>query len=57
MGKALFDTNILIDYLNSIDAAKNELSRYASRAISTITSGWKYSLAPRRTTRPRPVHG
>lgn len=37
MVKALFDTNILIDHLNGIDAARNELSRYASRAISTIT--------------------
>jgi predicted nucleic acid-binding protein len=37
MVKALFDTNILIDYLNGIDEADKELSRYTSRAISTIT--------------------
>ncbi|MGI4984540.1 MAG: type II toxin-antitoxin system VapC family toxin [Janthinobacterium lividum] len=37
MVKALFDTNILIDYLNGIDAARNELSRYTSQAISMIT--------------------
>ncbi len=37
MVKALFDTNILIDYLLGIDAAKQELARYEYRAISTIT--------------------
>lgn len=34
---ALFDTNILIDYLNGVDAAKVELDRYADKAISLIT--------------------
>jgi predicted nucleic acid-binding protein len=37
MVKALFDTNILIDYLNGVGAAKKELARYTYRAISTIT--------------------
>jgi predicted nucleic acid-binding protein len=37
MVKALFDTNILIDYLGGIGAAKKELARYEYRAISTIT--------------------
>jgi predicted nucleic acid-binding protein len=37
MVKALFDTNILIDYLGGISAAKEELARYEYRAISTIT--------------------
>ncbi|WP_429500657.1 type II toxin-antitoxin system VapC family toxin (plasmid) [Robbsia andropogonis] len=37
MVKALFDTNILIDYLGGISAAKKELARYDQRAISTIT--------------------
>lgn len=37
MVNALFDTNVLIDYLNGIDAARAELERYASRAISVIT--------------------
>ncbi len=37
MVKALFDTNILIDYLGGVNAAKRELARYAHRAISTIT--------------------
>ena len=35
--KALFDTNILIDYLNGIPAAKRELDLYESHAISIIT--------------------
>ena len=35
--KALFDSNILIDYLNGIAAAKNEFRHYESRAISVVT--------------------
>ncbi len=35
--KALLDTNILIDYLNGIDAARKEISRYETLLISTIT--------------------
>ena len=35
--KALFDTNILIDYLNGIEAAKAEIVRYLHIAISMIT--------------------
>ena len=37
MVKPLFDTNILIDYLNTIPAARTELRRYKERAISIIT--------------------
>ncbi|MCM2404099.1 type II toxin-antitoxin system VapC family toxin [Rhizobium sp. S153] len=37
MVKALFDTNILIDYLNGIEQAKDELALYEGRAISIIT--------------------
>lgn len=37
MVKALFDTNILIDYLNAIPEARDELSRYERRAISIIS--------------------
>lgn len=37
MVKALFDTNILIDYLNGIDAAREEIGRYRDRAISIIS--------------------
>jgi len=35
--KALLDTNILIDYLNGIEAAREEIARYDTRLISTIT--------------------
>jgi len=37
MGVALFDSNILIDYLNGIKAAEKELTRYSHKAISIIT--------------------
>lgn len=33
----LFDTNILIDYLNGIDKARREIERYKNRAISLAT--------------------
>ena len=35
--KALLDTNILIDYLNGIDAARQEIGRYLTPTISVIT--------------------
>lgn len=35
--KAVFDTNILIDYLNGDRRAGRELERYAERLISIIT--------------------
>ena len=35
--RALFDTNILIDYLNGVEAAKTELARYERPAISVIS--------------------
>jgi len=35
--RALFDTNVLIDYLNGIEAAKAELARYEKPAISIIS--------------------
>lgn len=37
MVKALFDTNILVDYLNGIEQAKEELALYEGRAISIVT--------------------
>jgi len=37
MVKALFDTNILIDYLQGISSAQVELGSYTDKAISTIT--------------------
>ncbi|MGZ8257061.1 MAG: PIN domain-containing protein [Gallionella sp.] len=37
MVSVLFDTNILIDYLNGVDLAKFELEKYTDKAISPIT--------------------
>jgi predicted nucleic acid-binding protein len=37
MVKALFDTNILVDYLNAVPEARTELQRYAEKAVSIIT--------------------
>ncbi len=35
--KALLDTNILIDFLRGVPAARDELKRYKDKAISVIT--------------------
>jgi predicted nucleic acid-binding protein len=35
--KALFDTNILIDYLAGVEGAKTEIEAYADRLISVVT--------------------
>lgn len=35
--KALFDTNILIDYLNGIELAREEIQRHEDKHISAIT--------------------
>lgn len=35
--KAVFDTNILIDYLNGVQGAADELSLYQEKIISVIT--------------------
>ena len=37
MVKALFDTNILVDYLNAVPQARTELQRYTEKAVSIIT--------------------
>ena len=37
MVKALFDTSILVDYLNAVPKARSELQRYTEKAISIIT--------------------
>ncbi len=37
MVKALFDTNVLIDFLNAVLEARDELARYSDKAISVIT--------------------
>lgn len=34
---ALFDTNILIDHLNAVPEAREEIGRFENRAISIIT--------------------
>ncbi len=35
--RALFDTNILVDYLNGVEASKQEIGRYAQRLVSIVT--------------------
>lgn len=35
--KAVFDTNILIDHLQGVPAAREELGRFDDRAISVVT--------------------
>ncbi len=35
--KAVFDTNILIDYLNGVQMAADEIARYDERLISVIS--------------------
>jgi predicted nucleic acid-binding protein len=37
MVKALFDTNILVDYLNAVPQARAELQRYTDKAVSIVT--------------------
>jgi predicted nucleic acid-binding protein len=37
MVRALFDTNILVDYLNGIPQARTEIERYTARAVSIVT--------------------
>lgn len=44
--KAVFDTNILIDYLNGVDAAKVAIERAAERHVSVVT--WMEVLAGAR---------
>ena len=51
--KALFDTNILIDYLNGVDAARKELARHADRYISLVT--WMEVLAGVRSDEEQDV--
>ena len=35
--KALFDTNILVDYLNGVGAARDELGLYRTRLVSLVS--------------------
>ncbi len=41
--RALLDTNVLIDYLGGIEAARDEIARHADASISLIT--WMEVLA------------
>jgi len=41
--KAVFDTNILIDYLKGVDEAREEIERHRQRLISVVT--WMELLA------------
>ncbi len=53
--KAVFDSNIIIDLLNGIDAARAELNRYEEPSISMIT--WIEVLAGIPLDTERPVRG
>ena len=44
--KLLFDTNILIDYFNGVEAARNEIEGTSERLVSIIT--WMEVLAGAR---------
>lgn len=46
MVNVLFDTTILIDYLNGISDAAKEIGRYREKAISPIT--WMEVMAGAR---------
>ena len=50
---ALFDTNILIDYLSGIEGAKAELARYRAPLVSIVT--WMEVLADARNADERDV--
>ena len=44
--KAVFDTNILIDYLSGVESARIEIARYTDRAVSVVT--WMETLVGAR---------
>ena len=54
MVKALFDTNILVDYLNAVPQARAEFQRYTEKAISRRTRCSSSRATPKifRTTIP-----
>jgi predicted nucleic acid-binding protein len=35
--RALFDTNVLVDYLNGVAEARDEIARYEAGAVSVVT--------------------
>jgi predicted nucleic acid-binding protein len=49
--KALFDTNILIDFLRGLSSAREELNRYQDKAISVVTWMEVMAGAPMLTDR------
>ena len=51
MVSVLFDTNILIDFLNGIEAARQEMDSYDDRAISLVT--WMEVMVGAREDAPR----
>ena len=53
MVKALFDTSILVDYLNAVPEARTELQRYTEKAVSIITWMEVPRLAPIMILKPR----
>ena len=53
--RALLDTNILVDYLNGIEAARAEIARYRSPAISPIS--WMEVMVGTAADRDAPVRG
>jgi hypothetical protein len=53
--KALFDTNILIDYRNGVVAARDEIARYPRPSISLIT--WMEVLLGTPPDQGPPVRG
>jgi predicted nucleic acid-binding protein len=55
MVKALFDTNILIDYLIGAEAARAELARYKDSAISIVT--WMEVMAGSRADDEQAARG
>ena len=54
MVTGLFDTNILIDYLNGIEQAREEMRRFADKAISLVT--WMDVMVV-QSARPTPRSG
>ncbi len=50
---ALLDTNILIDYLNGVDAARDEIRRYPQPYISPIS--WMEVMVGVNTAEEKPV--
>jgi hypothetical protein len=53
MVKALFDTNILVDYLNAVPQARTELRRYTEKAVSNSSPHERSEMrGPQETRKP-----